>query len=678
MILPVNNPDLTQGPIASDALARTRAFFGEDTPLKHAEEAGGRPYERREQQEQMSFAVAEALADRHNLLVEAPTGVGKSFAYLVPAIYHARAMRQCVLITTETINLQEQLVSKDLPILSELMDEDFTYVIAKGRSNYLCKRRLMMAGGEHREELIPADTAVTDIQQLLDWARTTETGSKSEIEFRLDPQLWTCVCSEASSCMGPKCKHFHSCFYWKARHTWDKADIVVTNHALFFTDLKIRAIEQQENCPLPQYCAVIFDEAHTLEDNAARHLGLQVHSGMIRAMLNRLFNPVNGRGLLMKPGSDSMSIRGEVSEVHEAMTGFFAQFDEPLDKSPDQIIRVTKPGKFEDSLSGKLDMLGRHLNEFIKAQEEAGLKIELEAQLERCNCTCTEIDQFIHMSLPDQVYWVEGRQSRFSRYSRQTELISAPLNIAQLLGNILFSSGKPVILTSATLAVRDSLTYFANRVGFHHGDGLILDTPFNYKHQVKLFVSRTMPQPNEQNYTEKAAEQIRTFVDKTNGNAFVLFTSFNMLNSCVSRLSNHFLAQGINLLVHGDTLSRSAMLSEFKKVKSSVIFGASSFWTGVDVPGDALSNVIITKLPFAVPNHPLIEARCDAIRKLGGEPFRDYSIPDAVLKFRQGIGRLIRSKTDTGIIVVLDPRIITKYYGRSFLESIPECPIEYF
>ena len=243
---------------------------------------------------------------------------------------------------------------------------------------------------------------------------------------------------------------------------------------------------------------------------------------------------------------------------------------------------------------------------------------------------------------------------------------------------ILFSKEIPVILTSATLAVNGSLDYFVRRIGFSGGDGLILDSPFDYQKQVRLFLSRSMPLPSERNFNDAAAENIRNFVLRTQGRAFVLFTSYGMLKYCAEKLHRFFLASGIRLLIQGDSLSRSAMLDEFKKGRHSVIFGATSFWTGVDVPGDALSNVIITKLPFSVPRHPLIAARCERIQQEGGNPFRDYSIPDAVLKFRQGIGRLIRSKTDTGIIVVLDPRVLSKQYGRLFLESIPSCPVEYF
>ncbi len=663
--------------VVSDAVTRTKLFFSENSPLKRAAEFGGRKYERRIQQETMAEAVAEALADNHNLCVEAPTGVGKSFAYLIPAIYHAKAMRTPVLITTETITLQEQLVHKDLPFLKDLTGLDFTFVLAKGRSNYLCMRRLALLDGSHGAELLPYTSMKMDLGDLRSWASRTETGSRSEIPFRIDSALWQCVCCETANCLGPKCSNYHSCFYWKTRKAWDKADIVVTNHALFFTDLKIRELEKQESCPLPAYGAVIFDEAHTLEDNAANHLGIHVANSSLRFFLNRLFNPANGKGLLVRPGGDTMTLRAKISALHDAMQIFFSQFDFDLDKSREECLRLPANHRYEDHFTQQLGILQEQLKAYADEQDSPEFKTELNALLDKCAAFRDEIATFIRMELADQVYWVEGHNST-GAFGRNIELTSAPLNVAELLREILFTGKIPVILTSATLAVRESLDYFARRVGFCGGEGLILDSPFDYNRQVRLYLSRTMPQPSERNFNDAASDKIHRFVKMTQGRAFVLFTSFAMLKYCAENLDRPLASAGIKLLVHGDDLSRSAMLNEFRKDDSSVIFGASSFWTGVDVPGDALSNVIITKLPFAVPNHPLIQARSERITENGGDPFRDYSIPDAVLKFRQGIGRLIRSRTDKGIIVVLDPRIITKQYGRSFLCSIPRCPVEYF
>ncbi len=663
--------------VKSCCLNNTRAFFSEDTPLKDAPAYGGRPYERRIQQELMASAVAEAFEKNANLCVEAPTGVGKSFAYLIPAVYHALSVRRPVLVTTETINLQEQLVRKDLPLLKDLMKLNFSYVIAVGRANYLCRRRLALALGEHRDEFLPVAGFESDAAQVARWAETSETGFYSDLPFKLERGVWNCLCSETASCGGSSCRFFRSCFYWRARREWDKADIVVTNHALFFVDLKMRALEHQEATPLPDYSAVVFDEAHTLEDNAAKHLGLHLTSSAVRFFLNRLYNPNSGRGLLVRPGESSMVVRGLIARIHELSDAFFGQFEEPLERFPDRCMRIRRLGQFEDNLSASFRELEKVLQNYTDEQENEEFKTELRAQIDRCLALSDSISDFISQGRAEYVYWAEEKRGSFTG-NNIIELYSAPLNVPDILKGALFTQTFPVVLTSATLAVNGNLEYFKRRVGFCDGSDLILDSPFDYRTQVKLYLARTMPLPSESNYNEAAARAIRDFVDFTKGRAFVLFTNYGMLRFCADALGPAFRNAGYQLLIHGESLSRTAMLNEFRQSRNGVIFGAQSFWTGVDVPGDALSNVIITKLPFAVPNHPLIEARCDRIRAAGGRPFEEYTIPDAVLMFRQGIGRLIRSRTDRGIIVVLDPRMVSKSYGRIFLNSIPRCPVEYF
>lgn len=665
-------------PPPPECLEETVAFFSDDGPLKKLAEIGGRSYEPRPQQSVMANEIASAFEKGRNLCVEAPTGVGKSFAYLIPAIYAALSMKKPVLITTETLNLQEQLVYKDLPLLAKLLNLDLKFVLAKGRGNYVCKRRLLLARGGHRDDYLPSGDMLSAVERLADWADKTEDGSKYDIDFPVDNELWACVCSEAANCSGPSCKFFRNCFYWKARRSWEDADIVVANHALFFIDLKIRALEQQEASPLPNYGAVVFDEAHTLEDSAASHLGLSLRSGALRYFLNRLYNPATGKGLLLRAGEASLQLRATIARVQDAATEYFLQFQEAVRDRKDSVLRIVKPGRFSDNLSAQLGEVAKMLREYIAEQTDADFRTELQSMHERCLCFQEEIAGFTEMAWNEHVYWAEGKLSSVSR-TQMIELDAAPLNVAALLHNILFNGKKSVILTSATLAVNGSLDYFFNRVGFGNGEGIVLDSPFDYAKQVKLYLPRSMPMPTDEEYYGAVCDEIIRFLKFTNGRAFVLFTSYGMLRTCAEELKDEIRDLGLNLLVHGGELSRSAMLEQFKTSSvPSVLFGAASFWTGVDVPGDALSNVMITKLPFAVPSHPLIEARLERIRLSGGEPFRDYSIPDAVLKFRQGVGRLIRSKTDTGIVVVLDRRIVTKSYGSRFLDSIPPCPVEYF
>ncbi len=347
--------------VRSCCLKNTQDFFGENTPLKYAEAHGGRPYERRTQQEEMAFAVAGSFEENRHLCVEAPTGVGKSFAYLVPAIYHALSMRRPVLVTTETINLQEQLVRKDLPLLRELMQVNFSFALAAGRANYLCRRRLALALGEFRNEFLPSAELEPEVQKIADWAEQSETGFLTDLPFKLERGLWSCLCSETASCSGPSCRFFRNCFYWRARREWDKADVLVTNHALFFVDLKMRALEELEATPLPDYSAVVFDEAHTLEDNAAKHLGLHLTSGAVRYFLNRLFNPRTGRGLMVKPGESSLAIRSLIAKLHDLSYDFFDQFGEALEPLQDKCLRIRQPGRFADTLSEPLCDLERRI-----------------------------------------------------------------------------------------------------------------------------------------------------------------------------------------------------------------------------------------------------------------------------------------------------------------------------
>lgn len=664
----------------SHALSSTVEFFSHDTPLKKASEYGGRPYEFRKQQVDMALAVAASFEDGKNLCVEAPTGVGKSFAYLVPAIYHAMSVHRPVIVTTETITLQEQLIRKDLPLLQELTNLNFTYAIAVGRGNYLCRKRLALASGERKDEFLPSSMFEEDIDKLVLWGDSSSSGFYGDLPFPVERNIWNIVCSEGTSCTGPACRFFRSCFYWNARKEWDKADVLVTNHALFFVDLKIRAVEELESTPLPNHSAIIFDEGQSLEDNAAKHLGMYVASNQVKGFLNRLYNPKNGRGLLVRPGENSLILRTTVDRLHDLATVFFDQFAIVLENTPDKCLRVRHPGRFEDTLTEDLADLERRLKDYAADQEEEGQKDfagEVLAQVERSIALRESIRDFITMGQKDTVYWMEEKKSPVSG-NIIIELYSAPLKVAELLNKLLFSRPIPAIITSATLAVNGSLEYFCKRTGFANGDTLLLDSPFDYEKQVKLYLGKNMPQPSDPEYNQSASSAIKEFINFTAGRAFVLFTNYSMLRKCAEYLEEYFRHSPWKFFRHGDSLGRTKMIEEFKKCGNGVIFGASSFWTGVDVPGEALSNVIITKLPFAVPSHPLTEARCELIRQQGGRAFEDYSIPNAVLMFRQGAGRLIRSKSDTGIIVVLDPRIVTKYYGRLFLNSLPKCPVTYF
>jgi ATP-dependent DNA helicase DinG len=653
-----------------EVLTSTANFFEPDGPLKRSAEYGGRPYEHRPQQAEMAQKIAETLISKHNLCVEAPTGIGKSFAYLIPLIFYSKVSAKPTIVSTETINLQEQLVRKDIPLLQKITGIEFKASLAKGRSNYLCLRRLMLATGNHRDQYLPLASLSLEVDRINKWAEESNDGDRDSIDFRIDPVSWSYVCCEAGNCLGPQCKSFRRCYYWRARREWEEADIVVANHAMFFTDLKIKFIEGLEQNLLPEYSAVIIDEAHTLENNAAEHLGLRINAGGVISFLNRLFNPDNAKGLLLKGGEEALQLREIVANLKDEVTRFFSQFEQFLLEKNESIWRVRKPGIFPNTLSDKLVALQDTLKDYIKIQDDKDFRAELESQVQKCDAYAAGIADFINMSFADCVYWVEDAHAGIT-------VQAAPLNVAELLQETMFKKSFPVVLTSATLTVNKKFDYYRGRVGFMNGPEMRLDSPFN-SNQVRVYLPREMPEPNHKDYARALIEQIPRFISITQGKAFVLFTSYQMLRYCADNLQDFFDSNEINLFIQGGELNRSAMLKEFKRDINSVIFGTASFWTGVDVPGEALSNVIVTKFPFAVPTHPLIQARGERLEEEKHNSFMHYSLPEAVLKFRQGVGRLIRSQNDRGIIAILDRRATSKRYGRYFIDSLPDYPVNYF
>lgn len=657
--------------ISNDIIAQTERFFGSQTPLIDAKQYGGRPYEERSQQKAMAVAVAKAFTQSKSLCVEAPTGTGKSFAYLIPAIHYALKNKIPVIVTTETINLQEQLVDKDIPILQELLDVEFTAALAKGRNNYLCKRRLNMATVDNKGEYLPQNSMVPEIERISKWSNSTEGGTLADLSFEPSPGVWQCVCCENGNCFGPKCKFKKSCFYWQARKQWEKVDLLVVNHALFLTDLKIRMEEGNEAGILPEYCGVVIDEAHQLESSAAKHLGTRVSEAGLFYFLNKLFNSRTSKGLLIRTGVKAAELRQLAEKTYNYVSTFFNNIRQKLKEDEDTQKRIYEPYFVEDILTGQLALLERGLDEYSKSQDEKDYKQEIGMQILRCSAYKKAIFEFLMMNAEESVYWLEQENN----HKKSVSLNYSPLNIATILAENLFSTGIPIVLTSATLSVANTFNFYKSRTGFT-GEELILDTPFDYERQARIHVIKEMPEQYDRNYHDRLAHYIENYISHTHGKAFVLFTSYASMSRVTQIARPFFERKKINLFVQGEGISRSRMLTHFKDDIDSVIFGTSSFWMGVDVPGEALSNVIITKLPFSVPTEPLIEARLDKIKNEGGNPFMEYSLPEAVIKLKQGIGRLIRSKDDTGIITILDNRVITKRYGKIFLNSLPPCPIQ--
>ncbi|MFT5130295.1 MAG: ATP-dependent DNA helicase DinG [Rhodothermales bacterium] len=647
---------------------RVDAFFGPESPLRQSAEVGGRPYEDRPQQREMAVAIATALEGGDHLCVEAPTGVGKSFAYLVPAILAAKALRRPFVIVTHTIALQDQLINRDIPLLRKLINEPFSAALAKGRGNYICVHRLHNAMRDH-VQFLPSDDLMPEVSRIADWADKTQDGTRSDLDFVPTRETWYSVCAESGTCPRVNDPNDESCFFRRARRRLFAADIIVANHAMYCVDLAMRQEGQAGASILPNYAGVIIDEAHCFEDVAARHLGIGVNSISVFRLLSRLYNARTKRGLLTRP--DAFEPRQAAATAGEATTRYFNRLRMWIEQQDENPLVYTTPGHIPNQVASSWIALERSLAEYLDEREDEPEFLEIQAAFTQLKGYREGLDIFLDMARPENVYWFE--LSGLNNASVTLNVV--PIDVRHILREVLFEEKFPVVLTSATLAISGNLNYFRERLGAETAQPMILDSPFNFPEQVELHIpAGAMPAPGAHNFSDAATEQIRRFLEKTGGKAFVLFTSYSAMNQIARELREELQDQGIRLYVQGKEMQRGKMLERFRDDINSVLFGTDSFWTGVDVPGESLSNVIIVKLPFAVPSHPLTAARAERIEAQGGNSFRDYFLPEAILKFRQGVGRLIRGRTDRGIVVVLDPRIVRAGYGAAFLKAIPECP----
>lgn len=631
-------------------------------------------FEWRPEQQRMAAAVAETLEGRSHLVVEAGTGVGKSLAYLLPAVLHARRTGRKALISTHTINLQEQLLYKDIPLVRGLINEEFEAVLLKGRQNYVCPTRLSRAA-YHGGDLFTAEER-PELERIREWAATTADGSLSDLPFDPAPQLWAQICSEQHLCTPKTCGRDSGCFYQSARRRAQSAQVLVLNHTLFFTLLGDPEDEGLGYLFPDDF--VIFDEAHTVEQVASRHLGFSLSQYGLRQSIQRLYNPRTRKGLLQQARhteaiSTASNLMPEIDRFFDSLAGacLFKQGRECRIREHQSAELAQAVAK--STLSEGLALLAESAGSAAAKTEEEGLKGELTEVMSRLRAARSGLSDFLSQSEPGHVYWVE----RGGKASTWHSLHAAPVAVAPLLGRLLFREGGTAVMTSATLSVgSEELHYFKGRVGGEEVPSLQLGSPFDYNRQMKLYLVKKMPEPRETGYEEALAKWIEHFTTESKARAFVLFTSYKTMQAVATRMEKFFEKKQWNLIVQGAGLSRSRMLETFRDGGECVLFGTDSFWTGVDLPGEALSSVIITRLPFVTPDHPLTEAKLEEITSSGGDPFRDYSLPEAILKLRQGIGRLIRSGNDTGSVVILDSRILSKPYGKAFLKALPECPVE--
>jgi ATP-dependent DNA helicase DinG len=607
-------------------------------------------YEYRPEQKQMAEAVSQAFAKERFLIVEAGTGTGKTLAYLIPAILSGKKL----IVSTATKTLQEQLFFKDLPLIRESLRLSFRAAFMKGRNNYLCLRRFRL---HSKQPLLRGLDEVVHYQELRKWSKKTLTGDRAELTaLPEDLSLWKEVCASTDTCLGQACEFFDDCFITRMRQAAAAAEVVIVNHHLFFADLAVRRRGFGE--VLPRYEGVIFDEAHQLEEVATQYLGFSLSNFRFEEF-SRDIRRETGAAKLRD--EILLQLSDQILAIQEKFFNFFRREEGRYRLREGQL---GFQGKEE---AGKLLEALNLLSAHVGGMKEPGEG--LRAMGRRAEGLTTEFQKIFNFSDSNFVHWGEGK-------GRGVFLHASPIEIAADIREHLYPHLHGGVFTSATISAGGNFDFFKSRLGLE-GDWkekteeLILDSSFNMKEQAVLYLPGELPDPNQNSFIHKAAEEIEQILRRTAGRAFLLFTSIKNMEEAYRILKDRL---PYTCLIQGER-PKSVLLQDFKEDVQSVLFATSSFWEGVDVQGEALSCVIIDRLPFSPPNEPILEARLEKIAEAGGSPFRDYQIPAAIILLKQGLGRLIRTRQDRGVMAILDTRLLTKSYGRIFLKSLPPCPI---
>ncbi len=662
----------------SDFIQETEKIFASDGVLSSL-----KGFEYRKPQQEMAVLVAESLENNTHLIVEGPTGVGKSFAYLVPSIIFALKEKRKAVISTCTINLQEQLIKKDIPALQRILPYEFKPEILKGRHNYICTRRLNNA--LIKKNNLFEDSEQQQLQAIYSWLQHGGTGSLQDIPFKVDENVWSQIFAEEGICASKSCGTENSnCIYQQAKVRLKQADLVVLNHYLFFTLFGL--YENKTKGFIFANDFTVFDESHQIEQIAAENISPSVSREQIRFWLHKLYNPKNEKGFLLSKNAQT-TIRS-VRKLLNENDMFFDEIDSCVTKHQQRerakgIVRIREPININNRLEPLLLELYSDLRKMVSQAQNDDEANEINNYAKRLSAVKNTINDFLTQKIEEQVYWME-----FSGRGRRNITMSiSPIDMAEFFRINVWDENKLSIMTSATLSINKSLHYFRKSLGADEVNTAIIDSTFDFQRQMQIYIARSVPQPKiskditieeileGNSYQKILKEKILEYVFKTEGGALVLFTNFKLLRKIHEEIKPDLTEKGIDVYAQGEGLSKTKLLNDFKKNHNSVLFGVDSFWMGVDVPGDSLRSVIITKLPFDVPDHPIIEAKIESIEKRGGNPFTEFSLPGAILKFKQGIGRLIRNKTDKGIIVILDSRVVTKTYGKYFINSLPECEV---